>query len=246
MSSTQSTQLLEILKERFRAQGLRYSDLADKLSVGERTIKRYLSGHGLSPSILERLCFLAGVRLSEIALELEEREERPGHLSPEQETALSTQAFAAFAFRLLRHGWSIADLQEEFSLQAQQLTDCLGYLQKAKLIDLLPGNRVLIRTKQFIDWSPGGPVRRVFDTAVKQGFHDMDYGDPQSVWDLKVIKVSDDDLGKLRELVREFSDAVKALGSKTRRVHEGGVWFSALAAVRGVDPATLRQSPPEL
>ena len=90
MSSTQSAQLLEILKERFRAQGLRYSDLADKLSVGERTIKRYLSGHGLSPSILERLCFLAGVRLSEIALELEEREERPGHLSPEQETALST------------------------------------------------------------------------------------------------------------------------------------------------------------
>ncbi len=202
MQPPQTLQLIRFLKEQFRSQGLHYPDLAARLSVGERTIKRYLSGHCLTLDVLEKLCLLAGTRLSEVALQLEEMEERPSHLSREQEAALGKNLFAAFAFRLLRHGWSARKLQDEFALDDTQLSDCLRYLQDAGLIEVLPDKRVIITTKQFIDWSPGGAVRQVFDAAVKQGFEDMDYGDPRAMWELKTVKIVPGDLDGLRTLVR--------------------------------------------
>lgn len=225
---------------------MHYSHIAASLGVGERTVKRYLAGHGLTLDALERMCMLVETRISELAAELEEQEPRPGRLTAGQEEALSRNLFAAFAFRLLRHGWTARDLQSEFDLDNAELAECLGFLEHLDLIELLPEKLVLLRTKRIIEWSPGGPIRRVFDTAVKQGFVDMDYGDPEAHWELKTLKLSAAGLEELKAMIREFSKEVRALGAKAALSPNATAWYSVLAAVRRVDPSLLRSEAPAL
>jgi transcriptional regulator with XRE-family HTH domain len=248
MSQSQIPRVLDALKNLLRSHGLRYSDVAGKLGVGERTIKRYLSGENLTIEILEQMCALVEIELSELTeLAIRDLDRKPNTLSTDQEQALSQDLFAAFVFRLLRYGWTSQEIQNEFELDEADLVKRLLFLDHLGLIDLLPNNRLRLRTARVIEWKPGGPVRQAFDTAIKQGFVEMDYRKPSAVWDLKTVKLSRSSFDKLRRLIAEFATAVMHLGEDDRRLsQEQATWFAVLSAVRPVDPKLLRDSPPKL
>jgi transcriptional regulator with XRE-family HTH domain len=58
--------LIDNLKLHLKAQGLRQRDIADRLGVGLATVKRWLSGEGLTTRRLEDLCDLAKIELFEL------------------------------------------------------------------------------------------------------------------------------------------------------------------------------------
>src|ERR1700743_1384557 len=99
--------LLRALKSLLKAKGLLYLDVAEKLGVSEPTVKRYLTGHSLTVEILEDLCRIVDVRLSDVLAMSQEEPERPS-LSPEEEELLVKDPFQAGGFYLLSHGFSPA------------------------------------------------------------------------------------------------------------------------------------------
>ncbi|WP_380872318.1 hypothetical protein ACFB49_32650 [Sphingomonas sp. DBB INV C78] len=237
-----------MLKNLLRAKGLRYADVARELGVGERTVKRYLAGHGMTIEVLQRFGELVDLSLSELTrLAEQEVDPRPAVLTDEQERILSENLFNAFVFRMLRYGWPPEDIRREFELDEPEFIQCLVFLDRLRLIDLLPGNRVKLLTRKVIEWRPDGPVRRAFDKVVKQGFAEMDYSQPSAMWDLKTIKLSRSEAARLKAIVTEFSAAVMELGEEARTVHrQGDVWYAVLMAIRPVEPADLRGQDPSL
>lgn len=244
----QVSRILEMLKALLRARGLRYADVARELDVGERTVKRYLAGHGMTIEILERFGGLVDLSLSDLTrLAEQEIDPRPASLTDEQERGLADNLFHAFVFRMLRYGWHPDDIRKEFGLSEPEFVQCLALLDRLRLIDLLPGNRVKLLTRRVIEWHPDGPVRKAFDKVVKQGFAQMDYSQSSALWELKTIKISKADVSRLQAIVAEFSAAVMQLGEEARTVHRhGDVWYAVLMAMRPVEPANLRSAEPQL
>src|SRR3984885_6385641 len=69
--------LLRALKSQLKARGLLYHDVAEKLGVSETTVKRYLTGHSLTVEILEDLCGVVDIRLSDLLVISQEEPEQP-------------------------------------------------------------------------------------------------------------------------------------------------------------------------
>ncbi|MCO5396998.1 helix-turn-helix domain-containing protein [Ralstonia soli] len=223
-----------MLKDR----NLRYRDLAEQLNVSETTIKRHLTGHGLSVAMLESLCAMAGIRLIDLAeLAARRSESKAQAISVEQEQGLADAPFTAFIFMLLRYDWTPQAVQQEFGLDEPGLILHLRRLEKLRLLDLFPGNRVRLLTVRHPQWIPGGPLRRAVDDVMRRHFATMDFHDPQSVWQLETVKLSRGSIDELRSLIASLSQRMQELAANDRTLPAGETaWYSMLCTARLTDP----------
>ncbi|WP_311269548.1 helix-turn-helix transcriptional regulator [Sphingobium sp. WCS2017Hpa-17] len=231
--------ILALLKDCYRDKRIRYRDIASQLDVSEPTVKRYLGGRGLTLDMLERLCAVAGLRLSDLHDMLASEQARTnGRLSLRQEYGLTHNLFAAFIFYLLRSGWKVPAIMSEFELTEARMFLLLRVLEKLELIDILPHNRVRLTVGGSPDWLPDGPVRRSFDGSMRAIFESADYHSPATIWELETIKLNRAMLGRLRAMIDGFAREVREMGEVGSR-DESAQWYSILCTARPVDPIDI-------
>jgi DNA-binding Xre family transcriptional regulator len=233
--------LLAELKGLLRDRRIRYGDIAERLQVSQATVKRYLAGRGLTLGTLEAICGLAGVRLTELSdMAARRGGAQARSLTPAQEQGLAEDLFTAFVFMLLRHGWSPQQVQAEFALDEPGLVLQLRRLEGLRLIDLFPGNRVRLLTVRDPSWVPGGPLRRVFDSAMRVHFEAMDFHDPHSAWELETVKLSPRSIARMRELIAQLAQRLRELAAEDHALPAGETeWYTLLTAARPFDPRAL-------
>lgn len=236
--ATDEALLLAELKRLLKDRNIRYCDIAEQLNVSETTIKRKLTGHGLSIAMLESVCSIAGVRLIDLAeLAARRSDTKAQALSIEQELGLADAPFTAFIFLLLRYDWTPREIQQEFDLDEPSLFLHLRRLEKLRLLDLFPGNRVRLLTVRHPEWIPGGPLRRAVDDAMRRHFETMDFHDPRSVWQLETVKLSRGSIDQLRHLIASLSQRMRELANDDRSLPAGQTdWYSMLCMARLTDP----------
>lgn len=236
--ATDETLLLAELKRLLKDRNIRYCDIAEQLGVSETTIKRKLTGHGLSVSVLESVCAIAGIRLIDLAELAARRSDTKAHaLSIEQEQGLADAPFTAFIFLLLRYDWTPREIQQEFDLDEPGIFLHLRHLEKLRLIDLFPGNRVRLLTVRHPQWIPGGPLRGAVDDAMRRHFEAMDFHDPQSLWQLETVKLSHGSIDQLRQMMAALSQRMRELATDDRSLPAGQTaWYSMLYMARLTDP----------
>lgn len=236
--ATDQALLLAELKRVLKDRNLRYGDVAVQLNVSETTIKRHLTGHGLSVAMLESICAIAGIRLIDLAeLAARRSESKAQSISIAQEQGLADAPFTAFIFMLLRYDWTPQAIQQEFGLDEPGLILHLRRLEKLRLLDLFPGNRVRLLTVRHPEWIPGGPLRRAVDDVMRRHFATMDFHDPQSVWQLETVKLSRGSIDELRRLIASLSQRMQELAANDRALPAGETaWYSMLCTARLTDP----------
>ncbi len=236
--ATDETLLLAELKRLLKDRNIRYCDIAEQLDVSETTIKRKLTGHGLSVSMLESVCSIVGVRLIDLAELAARRSDTKIHaLSIEQEQGLADAPFTAFIFLLLRYDWTPREIQQEFDLDEAGIFLHLRQLEKLRLLDLFPGNRVRLLTVRHPEWIPGGPLRRAVNDAMRRHFEAMDFQDPQSVWQLETVKLSRGSMEQLGQMMTSLSQRMRELATDDRSLPDGQTdWYSMLCMARLTDP----------
>jgi len=236
--ATDESLLLVELKRLLKDRNIRYCDIAEQLNLSETTIKRKLTGHGLSVSMLESVCSMAGVRLIDLAELAARRSDSKIHsLSTAQEQGLADAPFTAFIFLLLRYDWTPRQIQQEFELNDADIFLHLRRLEKLRLLDLFPGNRVRLLTVRHPEWIPGGPLRRAVDDTMRRHFEAMDFHDPQSVWQLETVKLSRGSIDQLRQMMASLSQRMRELATDDRSLPDGQTeWYSMLCMARLTDP----------
>lgn len=235
--------LLSALKRAFRDRGIRQAQIAEELGVSEVTVRRYLSGRGISLEILEKLCQVADIRIIDLAeMALNGEQGLIHRLSDEQERGLAQDVMRAFVFYMLRYGWSPEEVRRECSLSEAELISHLVHLDRLGLIRLMPNNKVRSLTVKYPDWHQGGPVRRTFDRSARKLFASMDYNGPHAIWELETVKLSPISVVQLDLLMKDFVASVRALALDDRRQHRAQTqWHCVITAAHPVDLGQMLQ-----
>ena len=157
---SQEKQLVHELKLALHARGLKYRDAARALALSEASIKRLFSRGGFTLERLATLCALADVELTELAERVQRRAPQRLRLTRAQEQEIVDDPRLFLVAWLVLNRWSVRDILASFTLEERDLQRCLIRLDRFRLIELQPGNRVRLRARGDVVWQSGGPLQR--------------------------------------------------------------------------------------
>lgn len=229
----QSKRFLECIKRYLKAQGKTYADLAKGLSVSEATVKRIFSEENVSLSRMDDICIFLGIQLTDLAVMVEQEATLVSTLTEEQENNLVQNPKLLLMLYFLLNGWEVKEILNEYQIDEPEANTLLALLDRLKLIDLLPNNRVKLLVSRTLNWRIDGPIRKFFDQKVRgeflQGKFDQS-GDFLKFYSGKISTASAKSFeNKLMQLVSEFHSIIKDNASLPEEERKG---YSFMLAMR--------------
>lgn len=167
--------LVTELKRYLKAHGMTYAKLAAHLGRSESSVKRMFAKQTFSLNRLEQICNLLGLEISDLVDLLNERREFLTELTPEQEEALIADPKLLLMTYLLINGWQLPAIIATFRIDEPEAERLLIRLHRARIIELLPFNRVKLLTARNFTWRPNGPVQKFFEHQVQREFLDAPF-----------------------------------------------------------------------
>lgn len=168
LNMSQTVRLIESLKKCLKARGITYRDVALRLNLSEASIKRLFSEKNLSLKRLEEICDLMDLNIYDIVKISIDAEQGPSELSLEQETILSEDPGLLVFYYLLLNGRDPSSIVSDYKITSEESLKFLLELDKLKLIELHPGNRVRLLGGKNIAWRKDGPIERRYKKQIKE------------------------------------------------------------------------------
>lgn len=224
----QTSHLLTALKKCLRARGISYRDVATELDISESSVKRIFAEETFTLKRLEEVCAIANISIYDLAkmTRMHDQDEIK-ILSLQQERSLADDPLLFTCFYLLLNGWSADRIANEYDLNKPAVTKLLTTLDKLKLIELLPMNKVRLLTARTINWRKGGPVRKKYEQQVMAEFLNSKFDGTNTLLRFESTELSATTISiiskKIDALIREMEDLAEAdtLLPATERSHTG-------------------------
>jgi len=170
----QTQQLIVTLKKLLKANGLTYRTLAENLGISESSIKRIFAEETFSLERLEQICQLLDINLSELVHVMDRENPRITQLTEAQEKqAAADPRLLAVAF-LVINGWTYHNILDHYAMNEPSLLHYLLKLDKLRIIDLLPNNRIKLLISPNFSWRHNGPVQQALAQIVLKNFLEGD------------------------------------------------------------------------
>lgn len=211
--TNQITPLIATIKKQLKIRGLNYCDLATHLAVSEVTVKRIFSQHSISLKRLEKICELLDMTFLQLVNQANHSaNNQPSVLSHIQERELAEHPLLLVYFYLIINGWSAASIEKQYNVGKIEGIKLLTTLDKLRLIELLPSNRVRLLTSRYINWLPNGPVRKLHEAHVKTEFLKANFNKENECFQFQFGELSmasrEIITRKLKKLTTEFHELV--------------------------------------
>jgi transcriptional regulator with XRE-family HTH domain len=194
------------IKARLKARGMTYRELAVRLGVSEPTVKRDLARGNFSLERLDRICDALGVEVGDLV----ESEETSAltELSEQQEQALVTNPRALVVTYLIVNDWKFDEIVSTFQFDANELVNVLLKLDKLRIVDFRPPNRMRKLTARNFGWRKDGAVQEYFLRRVIPEFFNARFDLPGDEFRFLAGTLSSGSMHRLqasiRRLVAEF------------------------------------------
>ncbi len=162
--------LVLALKRELKARGMTYQQLGAAIGLSEASVKRLFASRRFTLERLLQISHLLGFSLAELAQQASAQQQRVHLLSEAQESELVSDIRLLLVAVLVLNQWPIPDIVASYQLSAPEVIQQLARLDRLRLIELLPGNRVRLNVARDFDWRADGPIRRFFQ---QQGLGDF-------------------------------------------------------------------------
>lgn len=167
---SQVTALLETLKQALRAKGLTYRDVAKLLGLSENSVKRLFAEKSFSVTRLEKVCELLDLELSDLVKKMVEGRERITMLTEDQEREVAGNTKLLLVAICIFNYWSFEQILAEYDLTETELIQLLVKLDRLRIIDLLPLNRIKLVVDKNFTWRTNGPIQNFFQQYAQPEF----------------------------------------------------------------------------
>ena len=204
----QTRELVSTLKAALKAQGKTYADVAVELGLTEASVKRIFSQQNFSLDRLDRVCHMLGLEISDLVQLMNERRQALQQLTWEQEQELTGDVTLALVAVCVLNRWSMDEILAYYRISEHECIRHLARLDRLKLIELLPKNRIRLLVAPNFGWIENGPIQQFFQKKIGQEFfHTRFNRDDECLVVLNGMLSSQSNAEmqrKLRRLAREF------------------------------------------
>ena len=167
----QTTALVDTLKKALKAHGLTYADVARQLELTEASVKRLFSQRSFSLHRLDRVCQLMSMEISDLVQLMKETgERRLSELSEDQEREIVGDTELMLVTLCALNRWTVEDILARYDLPQTRVVSKLARLDRLRIIELLPHNRVKLLVAPNFNWRKNGPIQRFFQQKVEAEF----------------------------------------------------------------------------
>jgi transcriptional regulator with XRE-family HTH domain len=205
--------LIEIVKKQLKAQGKTYSDVASALDLSEASVKRLFAEQNFTLQRLEAIGELLGYDLTELLQLVANQQRQLTRLSVEQEQEIASDIALLLITVSVMNGYSFNDLVDEYTLTEAECIRKLAKLDRLKIIELLPNNRIKLLIAPNFKWLPRGPIQQFFQQKIQQDFFKSSFdkdSDSLSVLNGLLSPASIHELHqRLQRLTSEFNQLIQ-------------------------------------
>ncbi len=175
---SQTRPLIDTLKRELRKQRITYRDVSRALELSETSVKRLFSEEAFSLKRLEKVCALLHLDLSDLVHLMEKNIELTTQLTLEQEKELVSDIKLLLVALLLVLKLEFGEIVEMYDISETEGIRLLAHLDRMKLIELQPGNRVKLMISPNFSWIPNGPIQKFFESKVQLEFLNSSFNGP--------------------------------------------------------------------
>lgn len=154
------------MKTLMKSKKATYESMAKALKTSPATIKRRLNGDDLTLTQVKDLASALSVSFYEI-IELSKVVKREPHLfTAEQEKLLASDFKIKMLFRQIIANESFSKIKSTLKLSEKELRSFARDLEKAGLVQLLPGDRFVLQVNYPFRWQPNGALQKTYGEMV--------------------------------------------------------------------------------
>ena len=175
---SQTRQIVETLKQELRKQRLTYRDVARKLELSEASVKRLFAEKSFTLARIEEICDLLHLEISDLVHQMEKNIELTSQLTFEQEKELVSDIKLLLMAHFLINKLEFSEIIDIYDISETEGIRLLARLDRMKIIELQPGNRVKLMISENFRLIPGGPIQRFYERVVQSEFFDSSFGGP--------------------------------------------------------------------
>jgi transcriptional regulator with XRE-family HTH domain len=166
----QITTFVDTLKKALKSRGFTYRDVAKGLKLSEASIKRLFATGNFTLARLDSICRLIGMDVSDLVKMADAQVRRISELTQEQEQELISDIRLLLVAFLVVNNWQFDEILQSYRLTGPELIRCLTKLDKLKMIELLPGNRIKLLISPSFAWRRNGPIQHFFTERMQDDF----------------------------------------------------------------------------
>ncbi len=167
----QTEHLIQSLKKLLKAHGLTYREVAKQLNLSEASIKRLFSEQHITLQRLDQICQMMELQISDLVqIMTQDNRYHIDCLSWEQEQEIASNSELVLVTVCVLNGWSMQQLVANFQLTETQCIRHLVKLDRLKLIELLPKNRIKLRVTANFKWIEKGPIQQFFQEKIQADY----------------------------------------------------------------------------
>jgi type III secretory pathway component EscS len=225
--------LVESLKAALKSSQLTYADVAAGMGLSESSVKRKFSRREFTLAELDRICSLCGIAISDLVQTMESRHGRLQALTEKQEREIAENISLLVVTVCVLNHWTFEDILSFYVFDMHQLVQMLAKLDRLRLIELQPNNKIRLLVAPNFSWLPNGPIQQVFLKTIQQDFFSAQFArEDHRLMVLNGMLCSDSNAEfrrKMERLAREFEVLNREDSGKPFQQRRG---YTAVIALR--------------
>jgi DNA-binding Xre family transcriptional regulator len=204
----QTRELIKTLKTALKAHSKTYADVAIELGLTEASVKRLFSRQSFSLSRLDQVCHMLDMEITDLVQLMNEQQQRLQQLSIEQEQEITKNVSLTLVTVCVLNRWSMENILAYYHISETECVRHLAKLDRLKVIELLPKNRIRLMVATNFSWRENGPIQTFFQKKISQEFFNTRFsGDDECLIVLNGMFSAQSNAEfqrKLKRLAREF------------------------------------------
>jgi hypothetical protein len=209
-----ASRFVEALKKSVRARGLTYAELARRLRISEASVKRMFSRGTFTLARIEEVLAALELDLYEVARMCRGGPAGAVQLTHEQEVGLAQDERLFAVFWLVLNGWGFEEIVGTFAVTRTELTIAFARMEKLKLIEWGPRERVRLVVPRDFAWRSRGPAKKAYARRAMAEFLQGRFDTPLDLIRFEPRELSPESAAtlkrKLEQLLAEFAEMAEA------------------------------------
>jgi DNA-binding Xre family transcriptional regulator len=178
---TTSARIIDTLKRQFKLRGLTYKTLAERLELSESAIKHMFSSGNFSLRRLDDICAILELDIGDLVDISESQEQKIEQLSDDNERAIVADIRLLLVTYCLINYWTFDEIIERYDISLTQGLKYLRQLDRMRVIELQPGDRVRLLIANNFGWRKNGAIEQFFRSHVQSEFFNHHFRDDDSI-----------------------------------------------------------------